>query len=567
MRRALILLVVSAVVGGCAPKKPSASALEAARLAREAAELKAQAESQTLQGCYDCLLEAKAAYTKLAVGAERPQMLVRLFETELLIALREKELAIDATPSIARARALAADLPPTLEAERYIQVVEAVPSDSTGLPVMADLAFRRSKVQYVAGLDAEIVWLIGQAAGAPGAPATAAAITSTPATGAQSSGAPGLARPVRLYLALSLDCSYFRRARAPAQVPAAGFAAMPAVARQVVIDQIPKDAPALLQYRVGMCYELRKAPLEAARKEEPRYAEAAYFLARIDIARANETGAPAARPLLAEAYGRFPKSPAVTYLAGNYNQLIGDCKEGLRYYDETLAVEPLHDNALLGRTICLAFLKRFDESIASATRMIAIPSTNLADAYYWRAWVRHYLKDLPAARADIDQAKKILSNNSIHRLAGIIEHDQDDLEIADKDLTAAKAMTDGQYDCVSRWYLGLNDMKRERWIVSAAHFEDAMGCYERAALFARDGLRKMQAAENVDPDFKARQIEGFEAAIKEDTSQQFASAFNAANHYARAGNVTKARTMLDIAARDPALEPRVAELRKLLGGG
>ena len=552
MRRALIVVVVSAVAWGCGPKKPSASALEAARLAREAAELKVLAESRTLQGCYDCLLEAKAAYAKLAVGADRPQMLVRQFETELLIALREKELALntDAASSIARARALVPELPPALQAERYIKVVEAVPPDATGLPLGADVAFRRSKVQYVAGLDAEIVWLMGSAQQ-----------SETPATENV------LARPVRQYLALSLDCSYFRRGRPPAQLPSAGLAPTPAVARQVVLDQIPKDAPALVQYRVGICDTQRRAPLEAVRKEEPRYAEGAYFLARLDIARANETGAPAARALLAEAYGRFPTSPAVTYLGGNYNQLIGDCKEALKYYDETVAIEPLHDNALLGRTICLAFLKRFDESIASATRMIAIPSANLADAYYWRAWVRHYLKDLAQARADIDQAKKILSNNSIHRLAGIIEHDQDDLEIADKDLTTAKSMSDGQYDCVARWYLGLNDMKRERWVVSAAHFEDAMNCYERAALFARDGLKKMQAAENVDPDFKARQIEGFEAAIKEDTAQQFASAFNAANHYARGGNVAKARTLLDVAAKDPVLESRVAELRKLLGGG
>jgi tetratricopeptide (TPR) repeat protein len=484
-------------------------------------------------------------------------MLVRLFETELLIALREKELAMNAasTSSIARARAVVAELPPALQADRYVRVVESVPSEATGLPVIADLAFRRSKVQYIAGLDAEIVWLMG------------AGVQGVPAVPQQGTDPNPLARPVRQYLALSLDCSYFRRGRPAAQLPGAGVAGLPAVTRQVVLDQIPKDAPALLQYRVGICYELRRAPLEAVRKDEPRYMEAAYFLARIDIARATETGAPAARPLLAEAYARFPNSPAVTYLAGNYNQLIGDCKEGLKYYDETVAIEPLHDNALLGRTICLAYLKRFDESIASATRMIAIPSANLADAYYWRAWVRHHLRDLARARADIDEAKKIQSNNSIHRLAGIIEHDQDDLEIADKDLTAAKAMTDGQYDCVARWYLGLNDMKRERWVVSAAHFEDAMGCYERAALFAQDGLRKMQAAEHVDPDFKARQIAGFEAAIKEDTAQQFASAFNAANHYARGGNVAKAKTLLEIAAKDPALEPRVAELRKLLGGG
>jgi hypothetical protein len=165
MRRALIVVVVSVVAWGCGPKKPSASALEAARLAREAAELKVLAESRTLQGCYDCLLEAKAAYAKLAVGADRPQMLVRQFETELLIALREKELALntDAASSIARARALVPELAPALQAERYIKVVEAVPPDATGLPLGADVAFRRSKVQYVAGLDAEIVWLMGSA--------------------------------------------------------------------------------------------------------------------------------------------------------------------------------------------------------------------------------------------------------------------------------------------------------------------------------------------------------------------------------------------------------------------
>lgn len=199
--------------------------------------------------------------------------------------------------------------------------------------------------------------------------------------------------------------------------------------------------------------------------------------------------------------------------------------------------------------------------------MIAIPTSNLSDAYYWRAWVQHYQKNLTQARADIDMAKKIASNNAIHRLAGIIEHDQEDLLAADKDLVTAKSMTDGQYDCTSRWYLGLNDMKRERWTISAAHFEDAMGCYDRAAIFAEQGLAKMQTLKDVDPDFRARQIEGFLAAIQEDRAQQYASAFNAANHYARGGDAAKAKTLLEVAAKDPALSARVAELRKILGGG
>lgn len=540
MRGALAVLAVCLAAASCGPKKPTAAELDAARRVREAAEMRARADEQTLRGCYDCLLEARAAYSKLATGTDRPEMLLRLFETELLLALREKELAIDAAPTLARARVIASELPATASADRYLKAVEVVPPDATGLPFSKDTLFRRGTGAYVATIDNEIAWMLAD---------------------------PALRQPVRQYLALSLDCSYFRRGRPPAQLAQGGLAGVPLAPRQVVMEQIAKDAPPIVQYRMGTCQTIGTPQLNAARKEDARWAEAAYFLARAELRAANETGAPNARPLIAEAYARFPNSPAVTYLAGNYNQLIGDCKAGLKYYEETIAIEPVHDNALLGRTVCLAFLKRFDDSIASATQMIAVPTSNLADAYYWRAWVRHYLKDLTLARADIEKAKGMLSNNAIHRLAGIIEHDQDDLLIADKDLTTAKSMSDGQYDCVARWYLGLNDMKRGRWTISAAHFEDSMNCYERAALFAEVSKKKMETMKDIDEDFRARQIAGFEAAIKEDRAQQYASAFNAANHYARGGDPAKAKTLLEVAAKDPALEVRVAELRKILAGG
>src|SRR5687767_6516518 len=75
------------------------------------------AEARLLQGCYDCLLEARDVYQRLAVGKSRPLIVLRLFEAELLIALREKELAIDPAPALNRARALARELPPTLGAD------------------------------------------------------------------------------------------------------------------------------------------------------------------------------------------------------------------------------------------------------------------------------------------------------------------------------------------------------------------------------------------------------------------------------------------------------------------
>ena len=78
-------------------------------------------------------------------------------------------------------------------------------------------------------------------------------------------------------------------------------------------------------------------------------------------------------------------------------------------------------------------------------------------------------------------------------------------------------------NCTAMWYLGLVALKREQWLVSGKNFEDAMTCYEANVKDSEAGLRAMQNRTDVDPDFKARQIEGFEAAIKEDHSHQYAA--------------------------------------------
>ena len=85
--------------------------------------------------------------------------------------------------------------------------------------------------------------------------------------------------------------------------------------------------------------------------------------------------------------------------------------------------------------------------------------------------------------------------------------------------------------------------------------------------FARCQVRgAMQARTDIDPDFRARQIEGLTAAVKEERAQQYASACNAANHYVRLGNKEKALPLLDIAAKDAGLEKVIAELRRIIGG-
>jgi xanthosine utilization system XapX-like protein len=65
-------------------------------------------------------------------------------------------------------------------------------------------------------------------------------------------------------------------------------------------------------------------------------------------------GLPRSRPIRqrrTEALARFPASPAITFLLGRHGLLVGDHAEALQFHDRTLATEPAHDQALLGRTI------------------------------------------------------------------------------------------------------------------------------------------------------------------------------------------------------------------------
>ena len=515
MRRLwLAVLIVSAACASHPIKKADLAAL-------------ADADAQVLQGCYDCLQEARATYARVGVGKARPLVVARLFETDLLLALRDKELALDPASAFNEARALARELPPALEAERYLKIAEAVPGDDLGWTHRETIDFRRAHLDIVPTIDAELDWLD---------------------TGA-------LSPPVRAYLALAIDCAYPTRRPAAGQTP-----------HQTSRGKPPADAPPLLVYRAGICMDVSSDLLQKVRDAVPRFVETAYFLSRPALASVKNDGGARVRDWLAEVYKRFPTSPSVTYVEGNYYQLAGDCRAALKFYDETIAQRPEHENGLLGQTVCLSYLKQTDEAIAAATHMIELRTDNMYLAYYWRSWNHYTRQALDLARADIESAKRLGSSGEILTLAGMIEHDQSDLDPAEHDLRGARTMSGGNRNCTALWYLGLVMIKRERWVDSGKQFEDAMGCYEQNVKDSEDGLRVMQARTDLDADFRARQIAGFEAAIAEDRSHQYAAAFNAANQYAHGGEVAKAKVLVEIAARDPALAAQVADLKRIIGG-
>ena len=510
MRRVWLALVAFAL--GCASAPPKASILRPAQLA--------EADAKVLQGCYDCLLEARAIYERAAAGRERPLVIQRLFEAELLIAFREREFDLVSSGASRSARALVTELPAQLDPSGYLDILDNIaPEHSTW--TRAELRrFRADRQQFASTVPARLAWL---------------------AEGA-------LSPPVRQVAAMTLDCAYPR----PRAVPSGA------------ITQPGENAPPLIRYRFGACGSRTDAEFTQLISEVPAFAEAQYFLGVNAVAAIPAGGGLDPRPLIAAAVARFPDAVAVTYLAARFRQAIGDCAGAAPLFERVIATRLEHEDAWLGRTMCLTDLGRRREAIEAATHIIDGKYDNAQDALYWRAFNRHQLGELDLARADISTVRAARVTPEILQLAGIIEHDQNDLTPAEADLKWVVSRSSGY--CTAQWYLGSVYVKREDWTRAAPIFETASHCYASDADTRDILLRKVEANATLDDEYKRAQVAVLETQIRVSRHQQRAASLNAAKLFGATGDLERSRTMLAGAEGDPELSAETAEFRTWLEG-
>jgi tetratricopeptide (TPR) repeat protein len=506
--RYVAFLVVSAIqlVVACTP-----------RIAMRAPSQLVAADAELLRGCYDCLIDAREIYRKLPVGGRDAAPAAWVFETDLLIALREKEIGLPASGALTEARRIANELPRELEAGRYIELVDATPSCKLGT--------LRSEGQQLPA-DARAWLLRGK-----------------------------LRKPVRDYLRIALGCTDPENLSGTAPdtdlSPSSTGATQP-------------EASLLLRYRAAICKTDATPELDAIRASEPRFVEASLFIARAEIERMPFDGPRQAKVHLDEVLARFPASTAATYLAASYHQLVGDYAEALRFYDRTLDLRPDHDPALLGRVMMLSNLGRTRDAIDAATRLIARGEPYDATAYYWRARNFHVLGQLDDARRDVSAAKELGGSEDLLLLAGTIEYEQGDLDVAQADLAIVIDADAFGKACDARWYLGLVDRQRKHWSNARHSLEDAMTCYQQRARATTDQLQSLKTRTDLDPTYRDRAAAGLEAEVVADTRQQHLAALTAAGTAAADNDFAGARGLVDLAADDPTLADGVAKLRSWL---
>ena len=460
-------------------------------------------------GCYDCLLDAKAEYERRAVRSS--EAVVRLFEVNLLLALREKELAIDPAETLARAASLVPKLP-TAPADRMLAIVRTLPPDATARRALPPNAAAQEELKAtIAALDAS-----------------------------------SFSSLFKSYLALSIQCG------------------------RLTVDgltQSPAGEAPLLTYRRAICQNpIRVEPLRDVRKSVPRFVEASFFLGRAAMANFFRTDGREARELFEEAYARFSNSYSVAFDLGSLYQAANECRRAEPLFTRALELRPAHEEARLGRTICRTYLTLTEAAIVDATLLLDSPdvsTTTRGEAFYWRAWNRRHLKQLPTARADIDRARTLRYNARVLTLAGKIEYDQREFDKAREDLERARDME--ATECEARWYLALVEYAVEAWAPAASAFASSATCYDTLVKDSEKKKAEMAARTDVSEEFRTKQLAGFDAAIAEDSTQRSASELNAAINYGRAGDIPTATAYMKRAAVDPQRREAVEDLRQVLG--
>lgn len=509
VRTLALLIAVSALLAGCAARRPSPAVL--AELGR--------AQTLVNEGCYRCLLEALATYQRLAAAPNGPPDARRgAFEAAVLLLMRSKELGLPEPPALTRAKEHAAQVPispSTLPPDAYLDAIALITSESAG----HDPEEREQRGRTRRGL-----W--------PNDGSVPAARVRLAAA------APG--DVVAQYVALALDCDD------------------PRLRKEVPYGDILARYPVpLMRFRVALC-GLGQERVDAVREADPRWTDTLFFEGRREMLSLPAPDLARAAALLADAHGAFPDSRAVVMSLGNVRNMLSEHERALALFDSILAESPDHRDALMGRVLSLSYLSRHADAAAAATRMIDLGTWHVGDALYWRAWNRYHLYQLDAAWDDIERATKLNVTSSVYTLAGVIAYARKELDVAIARLDRAYRLD--QTNCEASWTEGLVHVDKAAFAPGGERFARATACFTATVDDSRRELAAIDEATLAEA-VKERRRAAARKRLDAADHRRAQSAFNAASCYARLARKDDAARYAAIAAGHPLMKEKAAALQ------
>lgn len=275
--------------------------------------------------------------------------------------------------------------------------------------------------------------------------------------------------------------------------------------------------------------------LDAFRATHASFAELDVIAGEAELARGRLVSAD---ETLARALAEFPSLVPALALRGDLRQRMEDYALAVDLYTTLLARLPDHREALLGLTKSLGFMGRHAEAIAAADRMLALGTWYMGEAFYWKAWNLYTIGRLDAARASVDDARRLLVNADVHYLGGVIAFKQGRHDDAGTDFDAAIDLESRH--CEAHFDRAALRLTRRAWPVAAAGFDEAFECLDARTPVLEQRIVDAREARLADAAREAL-VQRREQALRDHRHQQAWARYNGGVGYANAGNPVAAR--------------------------
>jgi tetratricopeptide (TPR) repeat protein len=511
----------------CAPATrggPGSRAVDVAALAREA-------DAEVARGCYECLRSAAGKY-EAAVAAGGPVPAVRVAGAWVLVAARERELGLQPSDAVDRARGQRTALagPPDEVIDAYLNVAGTLP-------------------HRIEGVSKETLGGSSQAI---------RAMLNLIEKAAESSAIERLRRAAleegdvaAEYLLRSLDCAYNRNV-----ITAAGVV----VERPALLPPNPQPS-SLLAFQAATCGGRRDpardgSVLESLLQAEPRFYEAHYFLGHLRLLERKLVSAE--REFLKAANG-VPRMTAAWATLGATRLALEEYDWAAADIGRALDIEPRQREALLNHARALNYAGRYEEALVPAQRLVDLGAWFVSDANFWLAFSELHLGRLQDADRHVREAKRTNPMNAdTARLSGLVAYRRAEFERAQQEFELA--LSSNPSDCESRLHLGLIHGNKARYELSVVAFVKARDCYAAAAVGAQSRAGEIETSsfpEARKEAARARLVQRVKAARR----TQAAASLGAAEGETQRGAFEAALAYLQEAATESELGARVAELR------
>ena len=509
----LLLLGPLIILSSCqTSQKVSVSPTELAEFSvkiREADELYAT-------GTYTNLKAALGVYQRLSSFPAFPlKTKEKLLKTALLLSLRAKELAILDTSYIEIAEQLILSVTQLYIYKPYLEASKAIANSSRGANM--------SDVSGDSDLDKYFDWVVDN-------------ISSLHAEFRKK--APISPFYAYFYISLFESFEHWIKEKADFGRLKTSFARSP-----------------LIQYRLALFPELDADALTSLRASSPDFSESTYALGEYSL----KSGKPlTAEKFFLEAFQAFPESTALIMALTKVYFSLEEFEKCLDLNSRALRMAPRYRDALMGKAVCLSFLNRHEEAVASCTRLLELGNYYMGEAHYWKSWNLKDLGRLEEAWENIETAKKyLIGHHEVFFLSGVVAFNQKNLKVAEENFKEALKLNSGY--CEAAYYLGQIYSIQDRWKESGSAFEQSALCSQSQEASLRETIEDIEQS-TLSRERKDKRIERKKKQLVQVRLTKATSFFNGAASLYNAELFTKARAMAKKAAEHPNFTKQAKDL-------